>query len=393
MAQDITHEELIKVLNYEAETGQFDWHLDVPNFARYKSEVGYINHQGRRYINIFRKSYAAHRLAWFYVKKEWPTGVILPVDGNYLNLRMSNLKEVTQQELSTIRKPRANQSSGSTGVSWDKGHGKWVAYITINYKRRHLGYFDAKDQAMAAYQSAFTARQMGDIRPPSEIARMREAGRRDARYRALWKRVLRNYGPETGWKDVGHFMADVGMDLHDRQVIVPINPERPIGPKNWKWELSLFYRYDQTSSEGRAAYTRAIREQNPLRHRAREFLKKFGLTLEDYYRMYDEQEGLCGSCRYPETDTRNGKVRWLSVDHCHSTGSVRGLLCGNCNNGLGRFKDDPDLLRKAADYLERHAMKTKPSAASPVTATEEREAHHGNHSPLRPGSGRRPHHH
>ena len=46
--------------------------------------------------------------------------------------------------------------------------------------------------------------------------------------------------------------------------------------------------------------------------------------------------------------------RALAIDHCHSTHKLRGLLCGNCNNGLGRFQDDPALLRKAAEYLETH---------------------------------------
>ena len=45
----------------------------------------------------------------------------------------------------------------------------------------------------------------------------------------------------------------------------------------------------------------------------------------------------------------------LGVDHCHKTKKLRGLLCSGCNTGLGQFKDDPTLLRKAADYLERHA--------------------------------------
>lgn len=372
MAQDITHAELIKVLNYEAKTGKFSWCHGVPNYSRHKDEVGYVDTYGRRYINIRRQSYAAHRLAWFYVTKQWPGGNVAPINGNYLDLRFENLKQVSAQEVSLTRQARANPSSGMTGVSWDKSRQKWVSYITINYKRRHLGYFDHKEDAAAAYAAALEARQIGTTSSSAEMAAKREAWRKDARLRSLWKRVLRHADGQTGWPSIAAFIKDIGDDLHDRQTIVAVNADRPIGPDNWKWELSLFYQFDTTTPEGRNAYETVVRERNPLRHRAREFLKRFGLTLEQYYVMHDAQQGLCGCCNRPETVKRGGKTKWLAVDHCHSTGAIRGLLCVNCNNGIGRFRDDPVLLRKAADYLDRHAMKPKHGAAFPQPPLEER---------------------
>jgi hypothetical protein len=73
----------------------------------------------------------------------------------------------------------------------------------------------------------------------------------------------------------------------------------------------------------------------------------YGLTLERHAAMLKEQEGLCAICR---KETR----RRLDIDHCHKTNKVRGLLCNSCNVGLGRFKDDPDMLRRAAEYLEKN---------------------------------------
>jgi hypothetical protein len=72
---------------------------------------------------------------------------------------------------------------------------------------------------------------------------------------------------------------------------------------------------------------------------------KYGLSLEAYDGLVQAQHGRCASCqRVPER---------LVVDHDHTTGEVRGLLCNGCNVGLGFFRDSPRKLRKAAKYLER----------------------------------------
>ena len=75
-------------------------------------------------------------------------------------------------------------------------------------------------------------------------------------------------------------------------------------------------------------------------------LRAYGLTEDELDALMDRAEGCCEIC-LQEAE--------LHVDHDHATGAVRGLLCTNCNNGLGRFRDKPDLLRSAADYLERYA--------------------------------------
>ena len=71
---------------------------------------------------------------------------------------------------------------------------------------------------------------------------------------------------------------------------------------------------------------------------------RYGLTLEEYDQILSDQDGKCKICK-------TEPVTVLSVDHCHSTGKVRGLLCSHCNTGLGMFKDDVQLLERAIAYL------------------------------------------
>lgn len=77
-------------------------------------------------------------------------------------------------------------------------------------------------------------------------------------------------------------------------------------------------------------------------------LRKYGLTEADWDRMLTEQGGRCAICH---TDTPGGRGERWHIDHCHATDRVRGLLCHNCNVGIGNFKDDPTLLESAAAYL------------------------------------------
>lgn len=64
--------------------------------------------------------------------------------------------------------------------------------------------------------------------------------------------------------------------------------------------------------------------------------------------MFDEQKGRCAIC-----ETEITAYKTANVDHCHTTGKVRGLLCFLCNSGLGKFKDDKGRLQKAIEYLDK----------------------------------------
>lgn len=87
-------------------------------------------------------------------------------------------------------------------------------------------------------------------------------------------------------------------------------------------------------------------ERPDYAHRAK--AKKYGLTEQCYTLMLDAQGGVCAICKAPP-----GKRR-LAIDHCHTTGKVRGLLCGPCNVSLGAFRDNPRTLLEAAKYLLKY---------------------------------------
>lgn len=86
------------------------------------------------------------------------------------------------------------------------------------------------------------------------------------------------------------------------------------------------------------------------KHRER-WLKKYDMTVAEYDAMLAAQGGGCAICGSTDPKGRAGS-RYFHVDHCHSTGQVRGLLCAPCNLGLGAFRDQPDLLISAIDYLK-----------------------------------------
>ena len=75
--------------------------------------------------------------------------------------------------------------------------------------------------------------------------------------------------------------------------------------------------------------------------------RRYNLEVEEYIAMSEDQQGACAICRQ--------YVSRLCVDHDHNTGNVRGLLCHNCNTGLGKFKDNIQHLADAISYLAKHA--------------------------------------
>lgn len=112
--------------------------------------------------------------------------------------------------------------------------------------------------------------------------------------------------------------------------------------------------YDSSTREGRAAYSKAWRLANPEKFREISLKKTFGIDLRQYGEMMVSQGGKCAICKMAENGTRLGKRLALAVDHNHTTGDVRGLLCRNCNTLIGHAKEDRDRLRSAIAYLDKY---------------------------------------
>ena len=78
--------------------------------------------------------------------------------------------------------------------------------------------------------------------------------------------------------------------------------------------------------------------------------KKYGITIEDYDKIVASQNEVCAICIGPLIDSRGFRPH---IDHCHKTGVVRGVLCGDCNKALGMFKDDKERILNAYKYLNK----------------------------------------
>ena len=111
----------------------------------------------------------------------------------------------------------------------------------------------------------------------------------------------------------------------------------------------LGYRCKSCDNKARRKHYNANIEAAKASARARNIKCKYGISMDTYNQMFDDQLGRCKICGCDETSKRvHGS---LAVDHCHDTGIVRGLLCNQCNRALGMFNDNAYIIDKAHQYL------------------------------------------
>jgi hypothetical protein len=117
-------------------------------------------------------------------------------------------------------------------------------------------------------------------------------------------------------------------------------------------------RRNASNPERKAASARAYRAANPAKvkeqTRRSALKRKYGITLEQYDEMLAAQGGRCAICRGDRPGARHGL---FVVDHCHATGTARGLLCVNCNTAIGSLREDVAVMAAAVAYLRRWGQK------------------------------------
>lgn len=150
-------------------------------------------------------------------------------------------------------------------------------------------------------------------------------------------------GRDARWNDFWLFVEDVGERPHRLSRLKRRDASQPWGPSNAFWTTPIT---KDGARVDKAAYQREYARQNPLRIKSIDMKRRYGLTLEDYDRMLEAQDGKCAICG--EFDETFGR---LVIDHCHDRKKVRGLLCSICNRALGGFRDSPELLSRAVAYL------------------------------------------
>jgi hypothetical protein len=157
--RELTHDLLLKVLRYEPESGEFIW-LRSSGKAKSGSKAGNVtltgskrrNRSPRCQIRVFGKSYYRSRLAWFYMKGQWPKLEIDHQDVNSLNDRWENLREATGNQNRSNTKARKDTRFGLKGVYLNGN--RCSAQITVGGKRMYLGSFDTPEAAHEAYVNA-----------------------------------------------------------------------------------------------------------------------------------------------------------------------------------------------------------------------------------------------
>lgn len=133
----------------------------------------------------------------------------------------------------------------------------------------------------------------------------------------------------------------------ERATLWQKNNKEKINKKCREWNMA--------NPEKRKEISKRDNDKRKRKKKNSYLLKTYGITIEQYDQLFDEQDGICKICSKPESnlDKRTGLPVMLAVDHDHTTGKIRGLLCANCNMALGLLNDSANLFKKAAHYLEK----------------------------------------
>lgn len=302
----ITQNRLKELLDYDSDTGVFTAKVGRRGTSAQPGDaVGtYVLKDDAIIISLDGRTYQMHNLAWLWVYGEFPEKQLIKLDGNGKNLAIVNLTLPASASRGEVTRARLEQL-----LSYAPEDGKfyWKVRAAKNLLVRSL------------------------------------AGRVE--------------------KSTGHHIIVVDGVGYTRQRLVWLYengslPDRALrfldgDSLNTKISNLALPEYDARTPEGKRDYQRIYRQNHFDTLRKSDLKKSFGITQGVYDFLFKKQNGVCAICKKSESAVRDGKVKWMAVDHCHSTMKIRGLLCQTCNSMLGQAKDDAATLRAGADYVEK----------------------------------------
>ena len=130
-------------------------------------------------------------------------------------------------------------------------------------------------------------------------------------------------------------------------------------PEYKEWVKEYNKKYREANPEVHRERVRISRKRaiakDPDHYKKQDLKRAYGITLDWYNETLKNQNYCCAICFKHESQntTRNGKPLKLSVDHCHDTGTIRGILCNNCNRAIGMLNHNPTILTSAIQYLSQ----------------------------------------
>ena len=185
---------------------------------------------------------------------------------------------------------------------------------------------------------------------------------RDHPLYSMWWARRKSDALSSEWRDdFKRFVADVGDKPGKFWNLVTLR-DGPFGPDNFQWREQIKQRPGESR---RAFYARKWKAQDigrPGWQKVRDLRRRYNLTDDAYEQMIKDQNNCCAICGQPETkmDHQHGTVARLAVDHCHTTGKVRGLLCSRCNVTIGRVGESVEILKAMVAYLEKYQQENSP---------------------------------
>lgn len=145
---DLTANEVQTLFSYDPNTGLLTWRVSGKGRKGIGSEAGSPHNKGYKAVCVNYRRYLIHRIIWLIVTGSWPKEEIDHINGIRDDNRWNNLRQVTGHENKKNAKRYKNNTSGVTGVYWNKTISKWGAYIVVNNKMFYLGSFANKADAI-----------------------------------------------------------------------------------------------------------------------------------------------------------------------------------------------------------------------------------------------------